>query len=149
MLVVVIKAGYSQTYVLTFAVVSTGRELECVAEDCLMVALSDDFRVKKVQEDEQFLATKAFEVDCSQVMVIMQVLHFAFDDEKTGFDLSLSARNCCSFNLCVDIEPDGQLLSFNVTHVKQLSRLLFATESKHLLDEVMPDFEFVRGAKSF
>ena len=48
MLVIVIKAGYSQTYVLTFAVVSTGRELECVAEDCLMVALSDDFRVKKV-----------------------------------------------------------------------------------------------------
>ena len=95
MLVIVIKVGYSQTYVLTFAVVSTGRELECVAEDCLMVALSDDFRVKKVQEDEQFLAIKTFEVDCSQVMVIMQVLHFAFDDEKTGFDLSLSARNCC------------------------------------------------------
>ena len=48
MLVIVIKAGYSQTYVLTFAVVSTSRELECVAEDCLVVALSDDFRVKKV-----------------------------------------------------------------------------------------------------
>ena len=79
----------------------------------------------------------------------MQVLQFAFEVELNGFDLSFSARSCCSSNLGVDIDFDELILSFDLIHAKRIGYLLFAIESQVLPVEAVTNFDFVRRTKSF